>query len=136
MSFLCVIRYRSKLRKHSILGLPPRSSHNLGKAVKTGTAPTVGEQLLSDIRQVFMNLNVSKLRTVRLISILCFDSSKLWETYCSGRGIEARTLNSMLQNEFSLHSKDIRFSRRVYKGFTREAIESAWKDLNREFDDG
>lgn len=124
MAFHCETRYRSKLRKLAESAYKHRTSHNLEKTVKVDVAPTIGQQLLSDMHQIFISTGISKLKTVRLLSILCADSSKRWATFCNGKMLNARTLTTLLK-EFGLHSKDIRFNKRVFKGFNRQTTVEA-----------
>ncbi|MBC7949667.1 MAG: DUF3631 domain-containing protein [Chitinophagaceae bacterium] len=79
--------------------------------------------LLRDIYDIFRVKKVSKIRTKNLIAILC--TNNLWATYCSGKKINARRLSNILQGEFGIHSKDIRFKAGVFKGFYRKTIAEA-----------
>lgn len=87
-----------------------------------------GILLLMDIHNIFRAKNVSKLRTKNLLAMLC--TNIFWATYCSGKKINARRLSKILQGEFGIHSKDIRFKAGVFKGFYRKSITTAYRCLN------
>jgi len=57
------------------------------------------------------------------------DSDKPWATFCNGRGISARRLNSILHG--LVHTVDIRFNDGVFKGFSRKTIDEAWSYYNK-----
>jgi ribosomal protein L7Ae-like RNA K-turn-binding protein len=127
MALFAESRYESRLRKLALSCRKRRSTNNLKIPGRVDAIPTIGQLLLSDIHQVFLSMDVEKLRTVRLIPLLCTDSSMHWATFRNGKELNARTLNTILRNEFCLHSKDIRFSkRRVFKGFQRKTIDEVW----------
>jgi len=127
MGLLAETRYKSSLRKLAISGRKRLATNNQKKPSKIDETSTLGQQLLSDIHQVFLSVDVAKLRTVRLLSSLCADSSKPWAKFRNGKELDARTLNEILRIEFCIHSKDIRFSkRRVFKGFKRKTIDKVW----------
>lgn len=127
MALFAETRYRSRLRKLALSCRKRQTTNNQKIPARVDTTPTIGQQLLSDIHQVFLSMDVGKLRTVRLLPSLCADSSKPWATFRNGNELNARTLNAILRKEFCLHSKDIRFSkRRVFKGFQRKTILEVW----------
>lgn len=130
--------YVTSLKKLAISGRTRRTTNNQKIPARVDTAPTIGQQLLSDIHQVFLSMDVTRLRTVRLLTFLCSDLSKPWATFRDGKDINARTLNAILHKEYCLHSKDIRFSkRRVFKGFQRETIDEVWRaTMNSQYADG
>jgi hypothetical protein len=127
MELFAESRYESRLRKLALSCRKHRTPNNQKIRARVDATPTIGQQLLSDIHQVFLSMDVSKLRTVRLLFLLCADSSKPWSTFNNRKEINARTLNEILRKEYCLHSKDIRFSkRRVFKGFQRKTIDEVW----------
>lgn len=87
----------------------------------TGNLP---ERLLSDIHGIFMRSKADKLRVMEIISNLCADTSKPWATFCEGRSLSARRLNSMLAC-YHVSSKDLRFKDGVFKGLSKESIVEA-----------
>ena len=62
-----------------------------------------------------------------LLAALCADRNKPWATFCNGNKISARRLNTILQKEFGLHSKDIRFKSGVFKGFYKKMIVETYR---------
>lgn len=87
---------------------------------------TTAQQLLSDVYDIFMNLNVKKIRTRRLLKELCSNEKKQWATFSKGNKLGARQLASML-HEFGTSSIDIRFKKGVFKGYYKEEIKKAWR---------
>lgn len=87
-----------------------------------------GILLLTEIHNIFRAKKVSKIRSKNLIAMLC--TNIFWATYCGGKKINSRRLNKILQVEFGIHSKDIRFKAGVFKGFNRKTITTACRRLN------
>ena len=89
------------------------------------SAQSIGTELLSDIKEVFDEKNVSKLFTSDLIAALCEDSEKPWDTYNRGKPISPRQLSNRLK-EYGIKSKDIRIGYENKKGFEKSQFEDAF----------
>lgn len=98
--------------------------HKNGKKLSN---QSLGIQLLTDALAVFKTRTSSKIRSKRLITLLCADPQKHWATLGhSGKPISARKLSSILK-EFKVHSRDIRFKAGVFKGYRRQWIKKAYR---------
>lgn len=87
---------------------------------------SIGAELLSDIKEIFDEKNVSKLFTSDLIAALCEDSEKPWDTYNRGKPISPRQLSNRLK-EYGIKSKDIRIGHENKKGFEKVQFADAFK---------
>lgn len=87
---------------------------------------SIGAELLSDIKEIFDEKNVSKLFTSDLIAALCEDSEKPWDTYNRGKSIAPRQLSNRLK-EYGIKSKDIRIGHENKKGFEKVQFADAFK---------
>lgn len=101
------------------------------KGAEPGMKQSIGVQLLSDINDIFKVKNVSKLRTKSILANLYSEKRKMSAIDCDGKPIGARRLNAILQNEFGLHSRDIRFKSGVFKGFYRHSIAEVWNHVRK-----
>ena len=90
------------------------------------TSQSIGAELLSDIKEIFDEKNVSKLFTSDLIAALCEDSEKPWDTYNRGKPITPRQLSNRLK-EYGIKSKDIRICYENKKGFEKVQFADAFK---------
>ncbi|MCG7870247.1 MAG: DUF3631 domain-containing protein [Candidatus Thiodiazotropha taylori] len=80
-------------------------------------APSIGEQLLIDILEVFGNRTGDRIPTVELIAALCQDEEKPWATWNRGSQITAFQLSKKLK-PFEIKPRDIRFTgNTVKKGY-------------------
>lgn len=93
---------------------------------------SIGVELLSDIKEIFDEKNVSKLFTSDLIAALCEDSEKPWDTYNRGKPISPRQLSNRLK-EYGIKSKDIRIGYENKKGFEKSQFADAWKRYTKNF---
>lgn len=91
---------------------------------------TTAQQLLSDAYDILMDLKGKKIRTKRLLKVLCSDGEKQWATFSNGKGLGPRQLASML-HEFGVASTDIRFRAGVFKGYYKKEIAQAWRLINK-----
>lgn len=87
-------------------------------------APSIGEQLLTDILDVFANSGGDNLSTAQLIRDLCIDEEKPWASFHRGQNITPYVLGQMLK-PFGIRSQNIRFSIGVKKGFYQADFEEA-----------
>jgi hypothetical protein len=101
-------------------------SSKTGKRIKNvptaiGTKPgTAGKRLLTDIIAIMKENHRSKMRSKQLLVHLCSDPKKPWAT-CGrgGKNLNFRQLSALLQ-EFGIHSKDMRFNKKSFKGYQKE----------------
>jgi len=77
---------------------------------------SIGEQLLTDILDVFANRIDDKIQTAELIPLLCSDDEKPWATYHRGQNITPLVLGRMLK-PFGISSRGLRFGAKVKRGF-------------------
>ncbi|MEM1404975.1 MAG: DUF3631 domain-containing protein [Pseudomonadota bacterium] len=86
-------------------------------------APSLGIQLLSDLREIF--LGSSKLHSKTIISQLCQLEEAPWSGY-RGTGIDALSLARTL-SEYGVKPKDLRIGDKVSRGYVREDLEDPWR---------
>ena len=90
---------------------------------KPGTAgkpSATGKRLLTDIIAIMKENHRSKMRSKQLLVHLCADPKKPWATCGSGgKNLNFRQLSALLQ-EFGIHSKDMRFNKKSFKGYQKE----------------
>ena len=90
------------------------------KSSTAGKPSTTGERLLTDIIAIMKENHRSKMRSKQLLIHLCADPKKTWATYCrGGKNLNFRQLSALLQ-EFGIHSKDMRFNKKNFKGYQKE----------------
>ena len=77
---------------------------------------TVGVDLLRDIKDIFKSQKIDRIRSTTLISYLCNDTQKRWNTYNRGKPLSARQLSTRL-SEYGIKSRDLRFDASVLKGY-------------------
>lgn len=78
--------------------------------------PSIGNELLSDIRQIFEIKNVEKISSADLISALCEDDEGAWSTYNRGKPINAKQVARQLA-PYAIKSKTIRTEWGTPKGY-------------------
>lgn len=90
-----------------------------------GDGGTVGNELLSDIREIFEHKRVAKISTADLIQLLCEDDEKSWATYNRGKPITPRQVAKKLK-DYGIASKTIRIGYDTAKGFELEHFKEAF----------
>lgn len=88
-------------------------------------APSINEQLLSDIQQIFKIHNDTKIFSVGLLEALTKDDESMWSTWNRGKPISPHQLATRLSH-FGIKSKDVRIATVVKKGFTIEQFKDAF----------
>jgi putative DNA primase/helicase len=83
---------------------------------KTDSSPSLEQELLSDIQEVFNKKNVDRLSSVNLIDALLADELGPWQTYNRGKPITARQLARKLK-PYSIHPKPIKIAGVTHKGY-------------------
>jgi hypothetical protein len=87
--------------------------------------PSVGVQLLADIRTAFDNQNTDKLVSDQLVHALCNIDEAPWRTIRKGEPLDARGLALRL-SKYGIGSKPQRDGEHVFKGYSRSQFEDAW----------
>ena len=78
-------------------------------ATASDKTASAGNELLSDIRDIFESKRIDKISTADLIEALCKDEEAAWSTYNRGRPLAPRQLVKQLE-EYEIKPKRIRFS--------------------------
>mgnify|MGYP001170051897 CR=1 FL=1 len=87
---------------------------------------TVGNELLSDIREAFVTKRVTKISTADLIQALCEDDEKSWATYNRGKPITPRQVAKKLK-DYGIASKNVKMGyNEVNKGFEVAQFQEAF----------
>lgn len=90
-------------------------------------APSMGVLLLADIKKVFDTAGRrDKLPTEDLLHALCAFDESPWATIRRGEPIDSRNLAERLK-EYGIGSKNHRDGDKVFKGYSRDQFEDAWK---------
>ena len=122
----CITTKRHSPAKTQKTPLVSVESSKTGKSIKNVPAAigaktsTVGKRLLTDIIAIMKENHRSKMRSRQLLVHLCADPKKPWAT-CGrgGKNLNFRQLSALLQ-EFGIHSKDMRFNKKSFKGYQKE----------------
>lgn len=80
------------------------AAHYISGSVEA--APSVNQELLTDIQAAFTRRKTDKLHTAQLLAELCSDDESAWATYNRGRELSAKQLCSRLA-EFGVKPKQI-----------------------------
>jgi putative DNA primase/helicase len=94
-------------------------------AVKAGEADTMRTQLLSDIRGMFREKKVDRIKSETLVAILVAMTDRPWPTFDRGRWITPAGIARMLK-PFGIGSETIRFGEELAKGYRLSAFEDAF----------
>jgi putative DNA primase/helicase len=86
---------------------------------------STGEELLSDIRDVFDACGDDRLWMKDILGKLCEDELAPWSSWNRGKPMTARQLGARL-SEFGLRAKSLKIDREVQKGFERKQFTDAW----------
>jgi putative DNA primase/helicase len=86
---------------------------------------STGNDLLVDIRRVFMRNQIGKITTKNLIHALCEDEEKGWATYSRGKPMTPSQLAKLL-SPYGIKSKTVRFGDKTPKGFDLSQFEDAF----------
>jgi len=101
----------------------PQIARNAAMAISgvDDQAPSINEELLSDIKDVFESLNVVSISSTHLLEKLCSDEEAAWCTWNKGKEMTPRQL-SMRLNEFGIAPKQMRFGAKTLKGYELSAF--------------
>ena len=85
-----------------------------------------GARLLADLREVFREAGVEKLKTIRLIDQLCLLSDAPWSGYSRGRPLTGHALGRLLAR-YGIRPKKWREGEQTVRGYCAADFEDAWK---------
>lgn len=88
-------------------------------------APSINEELLADIKQVFEKMRVSRISSIDLLERLCSDDEAPWATWLKGRAMTPRQLSKRL-SDFGISSKTIRDGSGTFKGYELSDFKDAF----------
>ena len=88
----------------------------------------IRRRLLADIIKAFKVSNTEKMRSKQLLAYLCIDLKGPWAVFCGGNNPNCRRLSALLK-DFGIHSKDMRFNTKSYKGYQKEWFVEARRRL-------
>ena len=94
-------------------------------ATRQNRRPSMGVQLLADIKTVFDTTAADKLTTEQLVRSLCGLEESPWRTIRKGEPLDARGLAVRL-GKYGIGSKPQREGESVFKGYNRAQFEDAW----------
>jgi putative DNA primase/helicase len=94
-------------------------------AVKAGEADTMRTLLLSDIRAVFREKNVDRIKSEALVTALIAMTDRPWPTFDRGRWITPAGIARMLR-PYGIGSETIRLGEEFAKGYRLSAFEDAF----------
>ncbi|WP_160285934.1 DUF3631 domain-containing protein [Pseudomonas knackmussii] len=99
----------------------PKSARNAAITLHglEGEAPSVGAELLADVKAVFDDKRASKIFSADLLNALVADEEAPWATWNRGRPMSPRQLSAKLA-DFGVKSKDVRQGFDVKKGYHLE----------------
>ena len=92
---------------------------------KDDGSKSIGEELLTDIQEVFESQKVDRISTVDLLKALCADDERPWSTYNRGLPIKPRQLAAKLAG-YGIHSKNVKINFGVLKGFSLDQFTEAF----------
>ncbi|ABR84149.1 TPA: DUF3631 domain-containing protein [Pseudomonas aeruginosa] len=81
-----------------------------------GEAPSIGAELLQDVKAVFEDKNITKIFSGELLDALLSDDESPWATWNRGKPISTRQLSGKL-GDFGIKSKQIRIGSDSKKGY-------------------
>jgi hypothetical protein len=105
----------------------PQSARNALLEILKGEAAedfSIGVRLLSDIRDIFDQLQAEKFPTLDLLSALC-DANPLWLEFSHGKPISATALGRLLK-PYGIHHRKLRVGASTPWGYGRSSFEDAW----------
>ncbi|MCY1526201.1 hypothetical protein D9M68_612070 [compost metagenome] len=98
----------------------PKSARNAAIVLHglEGEAPSIGAELLADVKAVFDDKKASKIFSADLLEALVADEEAPWATWNRGKPMSPRQLSHKLA-DFGIKSKDIRIGSVNKKGYDR-----------------
>jgi hypothetical protein len=106
----------------------PKSARHAAIALHglEGESPSVGAELLADIKTVFDTKHANKIFSADLLIALLADDESPWATWNRGKPISPRQLAAKLA-DFGIKSKDVRQDFEVRKGYHLEQFSDAFE---------
>ncbi|MCB6182975.1 DUF3631 domain-containing protein [Leeia sp. TBRC 13508] len=89
-------------------------------------APSVDQELLADIRDIFADKDADKISSKDLIDALVSDDEKMWRTYNRGREMTPKQLVNRLKS-FGIGSSVLRIGFSTARGYRKDDFEDAFK---------
>jgi len=86
---------------------------------------SAGNELLSDIQNIFESKSIDKISTADLIAALCDDEEAPWQTYNRGKPIVPRQFKKQLE-PYKIESKKVMVDFREVRGFKLEQFTDAF----------
>ncbi|MDE2420896.1 MAG: DUF3631 domain-containing protein [Gammaproteobacteria bacterium] len=93
---------------------------------KEDTAPSINEELLTDIKHIFEQHREQRISTAELLIELCSDHEAAWCTWSYGKPMTARQLSKRL-NEFGIKPRQQWIHGRNQNGYSQDQFEDAFK---------
>lgn len=93
---------------------------------QTDDSMSIGEELLFDIRSVFLNHCSERISTKTLIAGLCSNRERPWASFDNRNPISARQLSTFLA-KYGVRSKNIRINDDVFKGYELPQFKDAFE---------
>lgn len=90
-----------------------------------GEAPSVGAELLADIKEVFDSKRASKVFSAELLDALLQDEEAPWATWNRGKPMSPRQLSAKL-SDFGIKSGTVRMGANTKKGYSRDQFGDAF----------
>lgn len=105
----------------------PKSARNAAIALHglEGESPSIGAELLADVKAVFDAKKASKIFSADLLEVLITDEEAPWATWNRGKPMSPRQLSAKLA-DFGIKSKDVRQGIEVKKGYNLEQFSDAF----------
>lgn len=91
-----------------------------------GEAPSIGAELLADVKAAFDDKRTSKIFSADLLAALVADDEAPWATWYKGKPMTPRQLSSKL-NEFGIKSGTVRQGFDTRKGYSIEQFRDAFE---------
>ena len=106
----------------------PKSARHAAIALHglEGESPSVGAELLADIKTVFDTKHTNRIFSADLLTALLADDESPWATWNRGKPMSPRQLAAKLA-DFNIKSKDVRQGFEVKKGYHLEQFSDAFE---------
>lgn len=120
--------WRPLLAIADVAGGPwPERARKAARALQAGERDdrSLGTRLLADVRSILEEHDADRIRSKALVRELCDLEEAPWAEY-KGRGLSTVSLANFLRS-FDVTSKNVRTAAGVYKGYTEDAFEDAFR---------
>jgi len=89
------------------------------------SSQTIGTELLSDIKEIFEEKQLTRITLSELVKVLCSDEEKTWASYNRGFPIKPRQISKKLK-DYGIQSKTVRVGPETAKGYEKSQFEDAF----------